>query len=84
MITPKMVRVVKAVVVAAATPGHELTMDELVILEGKHASKQAMQSTVRILEERGFLARAYETRAGKVRAYLVPTLKGLSLARHHA
>lgn len=84
MITPKMIRVVKAVVVAAATRGGELTMDELVALEGKHASKQAMQSTVRTLERRGMIVRAYETRSGKVRVYFLPTLRGVELARHHA
>lgn len=84
MITPKMVRVLKLVAAAAAKGrGHELAMDELVGLAGSGASKQAMQSTVRILERKGYLSRVYATRSGKVLAFLLPTVSGVEIARSY-
>jgi len=46
------------------------TIDDLIRLFGTGATKQAMQSTLRYLEEDGVLMRGYETRNGAKRLVL--------------
>ena len=77
--SPKMKHILRAV--ATATPGAEPTMDELVEAFGSGASKQAMQSTIRLLEKRGLLERHYECREGRVRLVLKPTTRGGAIGR---
>jgi DNA-binding MarR family transcriptional regulator len=58
------------------------TIDELMVLFGAGATKQAMQSTLRYLEEDGLLERRYETRTGSRRLVLRLTPRGEGIGVH--
>lgn len=60
----------------ASTVSQRMTIDELIATVGKGSSKQAMQSTIRILERDGYVLRRYSN-LGRVKLIVVLTDRGL-------
>lgn len=78
--TPKQRKVLK-LVADYATPGMIWpTIDELILVAGSSSSKQAMQHTLRSLEEKGLIRRCYERRGDRVNLVVEASIEGLKRA----
>lgn len=76
--SPKERKIMSLVAGYATTPGRSWpTIDELILKVGTATSKQAMQHTLRSLEEKGFIRRIYERRLDRVNLVVQPTTEGL-------